>query len=87
MSGMSGTFEHITEMDHIINHSRKHQRSVNITLTDLKNAFGEVYHALIQSVPRHHYIQDETNEILVKHCIVTFVYQYLRTIFIPNTLL
>ena len=33
MPGMSGTFEHIVEMSHIINHSRKQQRSVTITLT------------------------------------------------------
>ena len=36
MSGMSGTFEHIAEISHIINHSRKQQQSVNITLIDLK---------------------------------------------------
>ena len=44
MPGMSGTFEHIAEMSHIINHSRKQQQSVTITLIDLKNAFGEVHH-------------------------------------------
>ena len=44
--GISGTFEHIAEMNQIINHSRKQQRSVTVTLIDLKNAFGEVYHSL-----------------------------------------
>ena len=64
MPGMSGTFEHIAEMSRIINHSRKQQRSVTITLIELKNAFGEVHHTLIQSVLRYHYIPDEINGIV-----------------------
>ena len=54
MPGMSGTFEHIAEMSHIINHSGKQQRCVTITVIDLKNAFGELHHSLIQPVLRHH---------------------------------
>ena len=53
MLGMSGTFEHTAEMNHTINHLRKKQWSVTITLIDLKNAFGEVHHSLIQSVLRY----------------------------------
>ena len=68
MPGTSGTFEHITEMSHIINHSRKQQRSVTITLIDLKNAFGEVHHSLIQFILRYHFITDEIN------CIVKIFY-------------
>ena len=49
MPGMRGTFEHTAEISHIINHSRKHQQSVNITLIDVENAFGDVRHSLIQS--------------------------------------
>ena len=64
MPGTSGTFEHTVEMTHIINYSRKQQRSVTITLIDLKNVFGEVYHSLIQSVLRYHYIPDEINRIV-----------------------
>ena len=45
MPGMSGAFEHIAEMSHIINHSRKYQRRVTITSIDLKKAFGEVHHS------------------------------------------
>ena len=52
MFGTSGTFEHIAEMSPIINHSRKQQRSVTITLIDLKNVFGEVHHSLIQTALR-----------------------------------
>ena len=78
LSGMSGTFEHITEMDHIINHSRKHQRRVTVTLIDLKSAFGEVFHSLIQSVPWHHYIQDETN------CVSEILFSDFRLSIITN---
>ena len=70
---MSGTFGHIAEMSHIINHSRKHQRSVTITLIDINNAFGEVHHSLIQSVLRYHYIPGEIS-CIVKICMVTFLY-------------
>ena len=77
MRGMSGTFEHIAEMSHIINHSRK-QRSVTITLIDLKNDFGEVHHSLIQSVLRYHYIPDEIN------CIVKILYSDFRLSIITN---
>ena len=59
MPGMSGTFEHMADVSHIINHSRKQQRSVTITLIDLKNIFREVHLSLIQSVLRYHYIPDE----------------------------
>ena len=43
---MSGTFEHIAEMEHVINQSRLKQRSLVITLIDLRNAFGTVNHNL-----------------------------------------
>ena len=43
---MSGTFEHIAELEHIINHSRLKQRSLVVTLIDLRNAFGTVNHHL-----------------------------------------
>ena len=56
MPGMSGTFEHKAEMSHI-NHSRKQQWSVTITLLDLEIVFGEVQHSLIQSVLRYHHIR------------------------------
>ena len=78
MSGMSGTLEHIAEMSDIINHSRKQQRSVTITLIDLKNAFGEVHHSLIQSVLLDHYILDEIN------CIVKILYSDFHISVISN---
>ena len=49
MPGMIGTFEHIAELSHIINHSRKQQQSVTITLIDLKKRFWRSS-ALINSI-------------------------------------
>ena len=45
-------------MPYIINKVRLKQRSVVITLLDLKNAFGEVHHNLIKSVLDYHHIPD-----------------------------
>ena len=61
---MSGTFEHIAEMEHIINESRLKQRSLVITLIDLRNAFGTVNHHLIQSVLKYHHIPDNIGNII-----------------------
>ena len=61
---MSGTFEHIAEMDNIINQSRLKQRSLVITLIDLRNAFGSVNHNLIQTVLKYHHIPDNIGNII-----------------------
>ena len=45
---VAGVLEHTSMMANIIDKARKRQRSVVITLLDLKNAFGEVHHNLIQ---------------------------------------
>ena len=55
-------------MSHIINHSRKQQRCVTITLIDLEKAFGEVRYSLIQSILRYHHIPNEVN------CIAKLLY-------------
>ena len=78
MPGMSGSCEHIAEKSHIINHSRKQQQSVTITLIDLKNAFGEVHHSLIPTVLSYHYIPDEIN------CIVKILYSDFHLSIIMN---
>ena len=41
---MLGVLEHTSMMAHIITKARIKQRSVVITLLDLKNAFGVVHH-------------------------------------------
>ena len=53
---LSGTLEHTAHMAHIINNARLKQRSLIITLLDLKNAFGEVHHNLIGAVLKYHHI-------------------------------
>ena len=47
------------------------QRSLVITLLDLKNAFGEVHHNLIQSVLSYHHIPDHI-KILIKSLYTDF---------------
>ena len=56
---LSGTFEHTAQMANIINKARIKQRSLVITLLDLKNAFGEVHHNLTPAVLSYHHIPDE----------------------------
>ena len=53
---LSGTLEHTAQMVHIINNAHLKQRSLIITLLDLKNAFGEVHHNLISEVLKYHHI-------------------------------
>ena len=61
---LSGTLEHTAQMADIINKARIRQRSVVITLLDLKNAFGEVHHNLIQSVLDYHHIPDHIRFVI-----------------------
>ena len=68
---VSGTFEHTAQMAHIINQARTKQRSLVITLLDLKNAFGEVHHNLIQSVLSYHHIPDHI-KILIQSLYTDF---------------
>ena len=49
----SGTLEHTSLMAHIINRACSRQRSLVITLLDLKDAFGEVHHNLIGEILRY----------------------------------
>ena len=55
---VSGTLEHTVQMSSIIDKARIKQRSLVITLLDLKTAFGEVHHNLIYEVLRYHHIPD-----------------------------
>ena len=57
--GLSGTVEHTELLNYLLNDSRNKQRSIVVTLIDLKNAFGEVHHNLIKSILKCHHIPDE----------------------------
>ncbi|CAB4041462.1 Hypothetical predicted protein [Paramuricea clavata] len=61
---VAGTVEHTAHMAHIINTARIKQRSLVITLLDLKNAFGELHHNLIYKVLQYHHIPDPINELI-----------------------
>ena len=61
---VAGTVEHTAHMAHIINTARTKQRSLVITLLDLKNAFGELHHNLIYKVLQYHHIPDPINELI-----------------------
>ena len=55
---MSGTFEHTSHLAFLIKQAKKQQRSLTVTLLDLKNAFGEVHHRLIPTVLQYHHIPE-----------------------------
>ena len=57
--GLSGTVEHTELLNYLLNHARNKQRSIIVTLIDLKNAFGEVHHNLLKSILKSHHIPDE----------------------------
>ena len=61
---LSGTLEHTAQMAHIINTARTKQRSIVITLLDLKNAFGEVHHNLIYEVLKYHHVPNHINNLI-----------------------
>ena len=68
---LSGTFEHTAQMADIINKARTKQHSLVITLLDLKNAFGEVHHNLIQTALDYHHIPDHV-KLLVRSLYTEF---------------
>ena len=77
-SKVSGMLEHTSMMDHIINKARKKQRSLVVTLVDLKNAFGEVHHNLISSVLSYHHISTGIRSLIMN------LYTNFRTSIITN---
>ena len=58
-------------MAFVINKARLKQRSVIVTLLDLKNAFGEVHHNLIKSVLEYHHIP-ESLQLLIANLYTDF---------------
>ena len=61
---LTGTFEHTAQMANVINTARIKQKSLVITLLDLKHAFGEVHHNLIPSVLRYHQVPDHIQMLI-----------------------
>ena len=54
----SGALERTSMMAYLINKARFKQHSALIILLDLKNAFGEVHHNLINSVLDYHHVPE-----------------------------
>ena len=61
------------KLAYMISKARFKQRSLIITLLDLRNAFGEVHHKLIQRILEYHYIPEEIQQLIVS------LYQYFHT--------
>ena len=51
-------------MANIINTARITQRTVAITLLDIKNSFGEVHNNLISEVLRYHHVPDQIQQLI-----------------------
>ena len=75
---ISGTLEHTGQMGHVINQARVKQRSLLVTLLDLKNVFGEVHHHLIQEVLSYHHIPEHIK------CLIRNLYTDLKTSIITH---
>ena len=59
-----GTIEHNEQLTHMINHARKRQRGLFITLIDLRDAFGEVHHSLLNKVLEYHHVPNEVKSLI-----------------------
>ena len=69
--GMTGPYEHIVNLSYAINQARNKQRNLTVTLINLRNAFGEVHHNLIQTVFEYRHIPLSTHD-LVKLIYINF---------------
>ena len=80
---------------YVINNARKSQRSLIVTLLELRNAFGEVHHNLINCVLEHHHVPEDVREIvknlyccfktsmLTDGCVTDFAHMEKRGFFQP----
>ena len=64
LDDISGCYEHTEALTYVINHARKKQCNLVITLIDLKNAFGEVEHKLLAEVLKYHKVPDQIITLL-----------------------
>jgi hypothetical protein len=55
VSGCDGVLEHSELLDHVMHSAKRAQRSLFVTLFDLRNAFGEINHNLIRSSLEYHH--------------------------------
>ena len=48
----------------MINHARKRQRDLFATLIDLRNAFREVHHSVLNKVLEYHHVLNEVKSLI-----------------------
>ena len=73
-------------MAYVIDKTRMNQRSVVITLLDLKNAYGEVHHHFLQDVLLYHHIPSKTRALISNHyngCHTSVITDHFLTPIIP----
>ena len=61
---VSGTIEHTSQLAYLLRHAKKNQKSIVVTLLDLKNAFGEVDHRLITTTLGYHHVPQHVIEVI-----------------------
>jgi hypothetical protein len=61
--GVDGVSEHSELLTHVMRDAKRYQRTVVVTLLDLRNAFGEVHHNLIRKAMEYHHVAPELIEI------------------------
>ena len=64
---IAGVLKHTPMMAHIIDKVRIKQRSLVVTLLDLKNPSGEVHHNLIEEVHSYHHIPTKSKSLISSH--------------------
>ena len=64
VNGVSGTFKHANHLAYVINNTRKSQRFLTVTFLDIRNAFGEVHHNLINCILEYHRVPENIREIV-----------------------
>ena len=62
--GIDGVAEHSQLLNHIIKDAKRHQRSLFVTLIDLRNAFGEIHHNLIKCALSFHHVPEHITNIV-----------------------
>ena len=61
---IDGVAEHTQVLTNLMKDAKRNQRSIVVTLLDLKNAFGEINHKLIISALQYHHIPSEITNLI-----------------------
>lgn len=61
---IDGLSEHTQMLTHLLNDAKRHQRTIIVTLLDLRNAFGEVNHNLIELMLIHHHVPSPITNLI-----------------------